>query len=245
MELKKEGSPPKMERTFYGKTAIVGPTGTGKSYLTKTLDVATTGYINAERKPLPYKQPPFPFMAQPKTWAQFMAALEDYGKLEGENKKGQNMADIKRIVIDSQTMAFNTLNKEMSLNFTGFDIYKNYNRQVYEYLERLKNIEKDVIIFSHDEYLKIEGEGKKRMMSVHGKEFEGKIEQHFTTVLYTGTRFKDNVPQYFLKTFEQDTSTKVPEGMFPDKNGNNLLEIPNDGKYIFDCVESYYSAPVQ
>jgi hypothetical protein len=138
-------------------------------------------------------------------------------------------------------MAFNTLNNEMSQNFQGFDVYKNYNRQVYEYIEILKNIEKDVIVFSHDEWLKVEGEGKKRMMSVHGKEFEGKIEQHFTIVLYTGTRMKDGKPQYFLKTFEMDTSTKVPEGMFPDKNGNNHLEIPNDGKYIFDRMAEYYS----
>jgi hypothetical protein len=219
-------------RSFWGKLAIVGPTGAGKSYLSKTADRDTTGYINMERKPLPYKEGgPFKFMGMPKNWASFKANLEKYGA----------DPEIKQIIIDSQTMAFNTLNKEMAQNFTGFDVYKNYNRQVYEYIEILKNIEKDVIVFSHDEWLKVEGEGKKRMMSVHGKEFEGKIEQHFTIVLYTGTRMKDGKPQYFLKTFEQDTSTKVPEGMFPDKNGNNHLEIPNDGKYIFDCMSEYYS----
>ena len=221
-----------LKRSFWGKLAIVGPTGAGKSYLSKTADRDTTGYINMERKPLPYKEGgPFKFMGMPKNWASFKANLEKYGA----------DPEIKQIIIDSQTMAFNTLNKEMAQNFTGFDVYKNYNRQVYEYIEILKNIEKDVIVFSHDEWLKVEGEGKKRMMSVHGKEFEGKIEQHFTIVLYTGTRMKDGKPQYFLKTFEQDTSTKVPEGMFPDKNGNNHLEIPNDGKYIFDCMSEYYS----
>lgn len=223
---------PPLKRSFYGKVAIVGPTGAGKSYLSKTADRDTTGYINMERKPLPFKDGgPFKYMGMPKNWASFKANLEQYGA----------NPEIKQIIIDSQTMAFNTLNKEMSQNFQGFDIYKNYNRQVYEYIEILKNIEKDVIVFSHDEWLKVEGEGKKRMMSVHGKEFEGKIEQHFTIVLYTGTRMKDGKPQYFLKTFEQDTSTKVPEGMFPDKNGVNLLEIPNDGGYIFSSLESYYS----
>jgi hypothetical protein len=236
MENQKSGEEQKqassLKRSFYGKLAIVGPTGAGKSYLSKTADRDTTGYINMERKPLPYKEGgPFKFMGMPKNWASFKANLEKYGA----------DPEIKQIIIDSQTMAFNTLNKEMAQNFTGFDVYKNYNRQVYEYIEILKNIEKDVIVFSHDEWLKVEGEGKKRMMSVHGKEFEGKIEQHFTIVLYTGTRMKDGKPQYFLKTFEQDTSTKVPEGMFPDKNGNNHLEIPNDGKYIFDCMAEYYS----
>jgi hypothetical protein len=202
-----------------------------------------------ERKPLPYLQrEPFKFMAQPKTWGQFKQSLEDFGKTEGQNKKGQNMAEVTQIIIDSQTMAFNTLNKEMNLNFSGYDVYKNYNRQVYEYLELLKNIEKDIIILAHDEWLKLDGEGKKRMMAVHGKEFEGKIEQHFTIVLYTGTRLKDGKPQYFLRTFEQETSTKVPEGMFPDPkkpdSTENLLEIPNDAKYIFDAVKKYYTIPV-
>lgn len=233
----KTESSPLTERTAYGKVGIVGPTGQGKSYLTKTLDPLTTGYINMERKPLPYRREvPFKFMAMPKAWAGYKKALEDYS----------TNPEVKRIVLDSQTMAFGTLNKEMNQNFSGYDVYKNYNRQVYEYLELLKSIEKDILIFSHDEIVKLDEGSKKKMMSVHGKEFEGKIEQHFTIVLFTGTRIKDGRPQYFLRTFEQDASTKVPEGMFPNPkdNNTNFLEIPNDGKYILDCVESYYSMPV-
>lgn len=218
----------KNERTYYGKVAIVGPSGTGKSYLSKTADKKNTGYINVERKPLPYKtEEPFQFEGKPKNWAGYMKCIKDYG----ENP------EVKRIIIDSQTMAFNILQKEMSSNFTGYDIYKQYNKQVYEYLELLKNIEKDIIILSHDELVRIDdGSSKVRRMAVHGKEFEGKIEQHYTIVLYTGTRLKDNKPQYFLRTFEQDTSTKVPEGLF----GENL-EIPNDADFIFKSLESYYN----
>lgn len=238
----RQESPPEEERLYYAKAGIIGPTGTGKSYLSKTCDVETTGYINMERKPLPYKQTkPFPFMANPKNWASYKQALIDMGGLSDKPEIQERFANVKRLILDSQTMAFNTLNKEMSLNFSGYDIYKNYNRQVYEYLEILKDIKKDILVFSHDEWLKVDGEGRKRMMAVHGKEFEGKIEQHFTICLFTGTRLKDGKPEYYLRTFEQETSTKVPEGMFPDKNGNNLLEIPNDGKYIFDCIEKYYT----
>ena len=246
MDLNREQLP--AERSFYAKIAVVGPTGTGKSYLSKTCDVETTGYINMERKPLPYRQTqPFKYMSQPKSWTDFKKAIEDFGKLEGLSASGKtDFSKIKRIIIDSQTMAFNTLNKEMNANFTDTWVaYRNYNKQVYEYLEMLKGIEKDVIVLAHDEWLKLEGEGKKRMMAVHGKEFEGKIEQHFTTVMYTGSRMKDGKPNYFIRTFEPETSTKVPEGMFPDKDGNNLLEIPNNGKYIFDAAEEYYSIPSQ
>lgn len=216
----------KKERLYYGKVAIVGPSGTGKSFLSKTADRKTTGYINMERKPLPYKTEPFKFEGRPKDWSGFMANLKDYGE----------HSDIQHIIIDSQTMAFNILLKEMSKQYSGFDIYKNYNKNVYEYLELLKNIEKDVIILSHDELVKLDEGSKVRRMTVHGKEFEGKIEQHYTIVMYTGTRLKTGKPEYFLKTFEVDTSTKVPENLFDEK-----IEIPNDAKYIFDKLKEYYS----
>lgn len=220
------------DRSFYCKVGIVGQSGTGKSYLSKTADPLTTGYINIERKPLPYKQDvPFKFMGQPKSWTAFKKNLEDYG----------NNPEVKKIIIDSQTMAFNILNKEMSQNFTGYDIYKNYNRQVYEYLELLKNIQKDCIVLSHDEIVKLDEGSKVKRMAVHGKEFESKIEQNYVVILYTGTRIKDGRPQYFLRTFEADTSTKVPEFLFSnDGTSETPLEIPNDAKFIFDSLENYY-----
>ena len=55
-------------RTYYGKVAIVGPSGTGKTYLSKTAPKETTGYINVERKPLSYKTIPFTYEGRPKNW---------------------------------------------------------------------------------------------------------------------------------------------------------------------------------
>lgn len=221
-----------IKRTYYGKIAVVGPSGQGKTFLSKSADKATTGLINIEQKPLSYKSEPFKFEGKPKTWAAFMKNLRDYG----EN------SEVKRIIIDSQSAAFSKLNNEMGKQFAGWDVPKNYNKQVYEYLELLKNIEKDIIILSHDELTKIEDGTKQRRMTVHNKEYEGKIEREYTNVLFTGTRMgKNDRPEYFLKTFEPDTSTKVAEGLFPGKDGENLLEIPNDAKYIFDALEIYYS----
>jgi hypothetical protein len=219
------------ERTSYAKVAIVGTTGTGKSYLTKTADRNVTGFINMERKPLPYKLEPFKFEGKPKTWSGFIKCLKDFI----ENK------EIKNIIIDSQSEAFKVLKQEMSKNFSGFDIWNNYAKQVYEYIDIFKNAEKDIIIFSHDELVTVEGYKQKRMLS-YGKEFgDGKLEREFTIVLYTGTKLINGKPTYFLKTFEEDTSSKTPEGMFPDKDGNTLLNINNDAKFIFDNLESYYS----
>lgn len=219
------------KRTTFGKVAIIGPTGSGKSYIGKTADKQTTGYINAELQPLPYKLEPFKWFGQPKTWAAFIKNLKDYAA----------NSEIERIIIDSQTLALQRLNHESRTNFTNWDVAKNYNRNVYEYIEVLKSIEKDCLIFSHDEFVKIDDGSKQKRMVVHNKEYEGKLEEHFVVALYTGTRIVDKKPQFFLKTFEPDTSAKCPEGLFPDKDGNNLLEIPNDAKYIFDALDKYYN----
>jgi len=66
------------------------------------------------------------------------------------------------------------------------------------------------------------------------------VEEYYTIVLYTGSRIKDSKPQFFLRTFWEDSSAKTPEGLFPDRNGANLLEIPNDAEYIFNALEKYY-----
>lgn len=220
-----------VKRTFYVKAAIVGPTGSGKSYIGKTADRETCGYINSELQPLPFRSVDFKHFAQPKTWAGFMKALQDYA----------TNPDIKTIIIDSQTMALQRLNHECRTNYTNWDVTKNYNKQVYAYIELLKGIEKDVLVYSHDEFVKIDDGTKQKRMVVHNKEYEGKLEQHFVLVLYTGSKLVEKKPYYYLKTFEQDTSAKTPEGLFPDKDGNNLLEIPNDAAYLFSAFEKYYS----
>ncbi len=211
-------------RTDYGKVLIVGPSGYGKSYLAKTADLETTGYVNAERKPLPFKAM-FKFMGRPKTWAGFLANIKDYG----ENP------EVRTIMIDSQSMAFDMLHLEMKDTFDGFKIYSNYNTEVARYFNLIRNIQKDVIVISHDETLAEQG-FKMRKAKVHGKEFEGRVEAYYTTVLFADKRLRDGKPEYFLKTFQEDCSTKVPEGLFGDD-----LEIPNSASYIFNSLREYYS----
>lgn len=211
-------------RVDYGKVLIVGPSGYGKSYLAKTANPDTTGYVNPERKPLPFKGS-FKFTGKPKSWAGFLKNITDYS----------TNPEVERIIIDSQSMAFDMLHLEMKGTFDGYKIYSNYNTEVANYFNLIRNIQKDVIVISHDETLADQGY-KMRKAKVHGKEFEGRIEAYYTTVLFADKRLKDGKPEYFLKTFQEDTSTKVPEGLFGDN-----LEIPNSADYIFKALEEYYS----
>ena len=104
------------------------------------------------------------------------------------------------------------------------------------------NFNKDVIVISHDETLAEQGY-KMRKAKVHGKEFEGRVEAYYTTVLFADKKMKDNKPSFCLKTFQEDTSSKTPEGLFPssENSDENLVEIPNSAEFIFDALEKYYS----
>jgi hypothetical protein len=217
------------QRTDYGKVLIIAPSGYGKSFTAKTADHEKTGLINVENKPLSFKGS-FKYHGKPKTWNGVMKNLEDYG----------NNADINNLFLDSQSMAFDMLHTEMQNNFKGFDVYSNYNKQLVRYFDLIRNINKDMIVLSHDETIAVEGLKQKRA-KVQGKQFEGRVEAYYTVVLFADKRIKDGKPEYFLRTFAEDTSSKVPEGLFPDKNGDNLLEIPNSADYIFKALENYYS----
>lgn len=217
------------QRTDFGKILVIGPSGYGKSFLAKTANFEKTGYINSEQKPLPFKSS-FKFHGKPKTWAGFMKNIEDFSK----------NPDIDNLIIDSQSMGFDMLHNEMQQNFKGFDIYANYNKQLVRYFDLIRDIQKDVIVISHDETL-IEQGFKQRKAKVHGKNFEGRVEAYYTVVLFADKRIKEGKPEYFLRTFAEDTSTKCPEGLFPDKKGENLMEIANDANYIFKSLEEYYS----
>jgi hypothetical protein len=215
-------------RTDYGKVLILGQSGYGKSFTAKTANLETTGYINVERKPLPF-QGKFKWTGKPKNWMSFIANLKDYG----------SNPEITHIFIDSQSMAFDELYKEMQKNFKGFDIYGNYNRMVVEYFDLLRDIEKDIIVTGHDEILLVEGY-RQRRAKIHGKTYEGRVEAYFTTVLYADKRLKENKTEFFLATDAIDTSCKVPENLF---GGNR--EVPNSASYIFDELGKYYSVPDQ
>jgi len=215
-------------RTDYGKVLVVAPSGYGKTFLAKTANFEKTGFVNSEQKPLPFKGI-FKFSGKPKNWGGFLKNIEDYSK----------NAEIENLIIDSQSMGFDILHNEMQNTYKGFDIYSNYNKNLAKYFDLIRDIQKDVIVLSHDETV-VEQGYKQRKAKVQGKQYEGRVEAYYTVVLFADKRIKDGKPEYFLRTFSEDTSTKCPEGLFPDKNGINLLEIPNSADYIFKALNEYY-----
>lgn len=216
------------KRIDYGKVLIVAPSGYGKTFLAKTADFDKTGFVNSEQKPLPFKGA-FKFSGKPKNWTGFLKNIEDFAK----------NTEIENMIVDSQSMGFDILHNEMQNTYKGFDIYANYNKNLAKYFDLIREVPKDVIVLSHDETV-VEQGYKQRKAKVQGKQYEGRVEAYYTVVLFADKRIRDGKPEYFLRTFSEDTSTKCPEGLFPGKDGVNLLEIPNSAEYIFKALENYY-----
>lgn len=204
----------------YHKICLVSSPGKGKTFSFRNMNETTTGFINAENKPLPFEKN-FKYYAKPKKFAGALKAIEDYAK----------NPEIDCIVGDSMSSIFEMLLEEMRANFRGFDVWDNYNRGITKLMNLIKSVEKEMILTAHYEILNIEGEPEKRIKT-KGKEWEGMIEKEFTIVMYADSKFENEKPKYFFKLAAEGTSAKCPPKIF----GEDVYKIPNDSQVILDKV---------
>lgn len=206
------------------KILFVSQSGKGKTYSFRNLNEETTGFINAENKPLPFKAR-YKYHAKPQKFPGALQALKDYI----ENP------EIDVIVIDSLSAIMDMLLEECRANFRGFDIWSTYNQRISEYLKLIKAANKEIFVTAHYETLNLEGDQEKRV-KVKGKEWEGVIEKEFTMVLYADAKFKDeNRAEYFFRLAGEGISAKCPPGIFPESSNR----IPNDAQYVLDQIREF------
>lgn len=213
------------KRTDFGKILYVSQSGKGKTYSFRNMDENTTGFINTELKPLPFRKN-FKYHGKPKNIAGTIKCLQDYS----------SNPEIDCIVIDSLTAIFEIFEKELSKLYAGYDLWAAYNKKITELLDIIKLAEKEVFATSHYEVLNIEKNPEKRV-KVLGKRWEGVIEKEFTIVLYADCKFNNEKPEYFFKLSGEGISAKCP----PDLFGEGVNIIPNDSAEILKKVKNYYS----
>jgi hypothetical protein len=208
---------------FY-KTVLVGQSGCGKTTSAQNLDRATTGFINIENKPLPFKGD-FKYHVIPKNVGEFEAALIEFGK----------NPEITSIYVDSLSAIFDMVLLQARKQYKGFDIWNFYNETIQKILDLIKRVPKEMFISAHYEILGIEGSQEKRI-KVKGKEWESVIEREFTIVLYGNKRFDEKGKvNYYFNLVEDGASAKCPPGLF----GENTTRIPNDCKMILDAIQEF------
>jgi hypothetical protein len=207
----------------YYKVLLVSQSGKGKTYSFRNMDPETTGFINVENKPLPFKNN-FKFHARPINSASAKAALKQFAE----------EPTIDCIIFDSFSAYIDMLLFEARAVKKGFDIWNQYNDEIGKFFNYIKGIDKEVFITAHYEWIQDEGGAKERRVKVKGKEFEGVIEKEFTVVLFADRKI-DNTTKKTEAWFDfslDNSSSKCP----PDLFGEDISKIPNDSKLIFDKI---------
>ncbi|WP_333640712.1 AAA family ATPase [Mesotoga prima] len=203
---------------------IVGSSGKGKSYMMRTLDKTSTGYINVENQPLPFKNE-FKNHERPTTGIDTITTLIKYAKDDS----------IKVIVVDSFSAYMDLVLKEARQTKRGFDVWTEYNTKIAEFHEILNKIQKEVLVTGHYEILDVEGTPEKRLR-VHGREHEGRVERYYTVALFADSKYdEEGKSEYFLRLSGEGISAKCP----PDIFGPEVVTIPNDAKYIIDKITEF------
>lgn len=208
-----------IKRDYY-KVLLVSQSGKGKSYSMRNMNPNTTGFINVEKKPLPFKNT-FKYHYTPNTYLDVFNTLVEYGK----------NPEIDCIVIDSISAYFDMVLAVSKTNYKGYDVWNNYNSEIAKLIDMIKRVPKEVFVTAHYEMLNVEGSPEKRV-KVKGKELEGVIEKDFTIVLYGDMKTIDDKRDYHFHLSLDGASAKCP----PDIFGDEVQKIPNDSKFILDKI---------
>ncbi len=225
-----------MKFTNYPLIAIVGQSGTGKSYSIKNLPIDRTRILNIERKPFPFKHG---FNYGPND-----IQCPDVSTFDQALDKALKDSSVDYIVIESMTKYF-----EMLLTFSkgmnkGYEIYTFYNDRIGMFLERIKsNQNKLVFCIAIDEVVKVlqpsGAEQAFKRIKVEGKKWEGVIEKEYAIVLYTEVKAEKGKPNDYRMLINTDgvCSAKSPPEMF---GPSTIYSIPNDLQSIGNNVLNYY-----
>lgn len=210
-----------IKRDYY-KVLLVAQSGKGKTYSARNLNRETTGFINVENKPLPFKGQ-FKHHTRCNSYGEAYNALIEYAK----------NPEIDLIFFDSFSAYVDLLLLECRKTKKGFDVWNLYAEEIGKLLNIIKRIPKEIYVTAHYEVLSPEGTQEKRV-KVKGKEWEGVIEKEFTIVLYTDRKFneKKEIEAWFDLALE-GSSAKCPPDMFTS------FKIPNDCNYIQEHILEY------
>lgn len=212
-----------MNRDYY-KVLLVGSSGKGKTYSFRNLNSNTTGFVNIENKPLPFKNQ-FKYHKRVDSHTQALEAIFEYAK----------NPEITCIVIDSFSAYMDMVMSAARQTKKGFDIWNMYAEEISKFNTYIKKCEKEVYVTAHYEILGIEGNMEKRV-KVKGKEWEGTVEKDYTIVLYADNKFNDKgKADYYYMLAGEGLSAKCP----PDLFGEDVVKIPNDVNQLDNKIKEF------
>ena len=215
-----------MKNKLPEKILLVSKSGSGKTMSFRNLNKETTGFINAEYKPLPFEGD-FNHHGLPKTWQEAYNTLINYGK----------EPSIETVVLDSFSAYVDMIALNARETEKGFDVWSKYNAEIGKLLTLIKRFPKPLFITAHYEWINEEGSiSSERRVKSKGSEWRGVIEKEFTVVLYGDVKIDPvdaSKREYvFILNSDGTSSAKCPPRLF----GEDVNEIPNDCQLILDAI---------
>lgn len=211
------------------KLLVIGESGSGKSRSAKSLDPASTFYINCIGKPLPFKGWKGKFSKDKNNYTVKTQASEVVKVLEHINKE---MPQIKTVVVDDAQyiMSYEFMHRALE---KGFDKFTEIGRNFFNVLTAPDTLRDDllVVFLAH-----ADSTGERTKIKTIGKMLDDKItlEGMFTVVLLAYSYNEDNEMKYVFVTQSNGSNTcKSPEGMFPS------VTIDNDLNKVLDYYHKY------
>ena len=211
------------------KILIIGESGSGKSRAAKSLDPATTFFINCIGKPLPFKGWKGKFNKEAGNYTVKTQASEVVKVLEHIDKE---MPQIKTVLIDDAQyiMSYEFMYRAME---KGFDKFTEIGRNFFNVLTAPDNMREDLLVI----YLAhADNTGDRVKIKTIGKMLDDKItlEGMFTVVLMAYSYNEDKEMKYVFVTQSNGTNTcKSPEGMF------SATAIDNDLAKVVELYHKY------
>lgn len=207
--------------------ALVGNSGRGKTYSLRNLDPETTGFINLEAKPLPFKNS-FKYYSVPKTWGEAYNKLIEYAKND----------DIKLVVFESFSEYMDGVLKTARDIKRGYDVWNYYNQQIGEINYILKRYPKDIIVTAHTDKIEVDGGVTEERIFVKGKEWRGDIEKDYTIVLYADAKISENSEREYFIRLNTDgiINAKTPPVLFEGQE-----TISNDMNTVIEELDRVFN----
>lgn len=209
---------------------VMGESGSGKTTAMRTLDPATTYYIDCDRKGLPWRGWREQYNAERKNFFQTRDLGQIGGVLMGISEK---RADIKTIVIDTLNTAMVDQEVKQMGSKDGYSKWIDLAQNVWNICEAAATLRPDltVIIVMHSETIRDDLGYSFTRVKTNGRKLEKVVlESLFSTVFLAKTKEDGS---HVFETVARNSTAKTPMGAFDSP------EIPNDMQAALDALKEF------
>jgi hypothetical protein len=208
---------------------IMGQSGHGKTTAMRTLDTASTYYVDADRKGLSWRG----WTKQYRDGRNYARTSDPQAITALLRRIDSGMPNIRQVVIDTANGIM--LDAEMGrIHEHGYGKWTELAADVYDLISVAGQLRSDlIVIVGFHVQIAADQEGVDHILTNGRKLEKVHIETKLPILLYAKCMSSEAGNQYVLETQARGSTAKTPMGMF------DALEVPNDMQAVVDAVRAY------